>query len=148
MPPGAADLWKQTRLRIAPEPYVLASLAPSLLPEAAALIASVTAGAGGAFAFAALVLERDEVSITIAADAWRASTLSMRATATAGPYRAITFDLDLDLAVIGYLAPAAVALAAAQVSIIPQCAYRKDHLLVREEDLARAVAVLESLIAG
>jgi hypothetical protein len=146
MPPSAADLWKQTRLRIAPEPYVLASLAPSLLPEAAALIASAAAGTGGAFA--ALVLERDEVSITLSAAAWRASTLSMRATATAGPYRAITFDLDLDLAVIGYLAPAAVALAAAQVSIIPQCAYRKDHLLVREEDLARAVAVLESLIAG
>ena len=65
----------------------------------------------------------------------------------AGPYRAITLDVNIDLGVVGYLAPAAVRLAEAGVSIVPQCAYSKDHLLVREADLEAARAVLEALIA-
>ena len=65
----------------------------------------------------------------------------------ASPYRAITFDVNIDLGVVGYLAPAAARLAAAGVSIVPQCAYLKDHLLVREADLETARAVLEAFIA-
>ena len=58
----------------------------------------------------------------------------------------ITFDLDLDLAVTGYLAPAAEALAAAGVPIVPQCAFLKDHLLVPAERLETAVKALERVI--
>jgi hypothetical protein len=60
----------------------------------------------------------------------------------------ITFNLDLDLGVTGYLAPAADALARAGVPIVPQCAFLKDHLLVPAEQLETAVATLERLIAA
>jgi hypothetical protein len=122
-----------------PERYWLVSLPKTALAEAAAL-------AGEARSFAALVSERDEVSLTIDEEAWRASPLRGRAGAEAGPYRAITFDVDIDLGVIGYLAPAAARLAEAGVSIVPQCAFRKDHLLVREADLEQAVRVLQAFI--
>jgi hypothetical protein len=59
----------------------------------------------------------------------------------------VTFDLDLDLDVCGYLAPAAGALAAAGVPIVPQCAFLKDHLLVPEAQLEAAVHALEGLSA-
>jgi hypothetical protein len=139
MLPTVAALWRRTRIAVAPERYVLASLPPERAAAAAALVVD-----GGAFA--ALVREREEVSLTVAEAVWQASGLT--ATALAGPYRAITLDLELDLGVVGYLAPAAAALAAAGVSIVPQCAYKRDHLLVREADLAQALAVLEELIAG
>jgi hypothetical protein len=141
-PSGAArELWARTRLRVWPEAYRLVSLPPSALPQAAALVAR----AGGSFV--ALVLERDEVSLTLPETLWQASALRGVARGDAGPYRAITFDLDLDLSVSGYLAPAAARLGEAGVSIVPQCAFLKDHLLVRETHLARAVEVLEALIA-
>jgi hypothetical protein len=93
------------------------------------------------------VLERDEVSLTVPEETWRSDPLRERARAESGPLRVVSFDLDLDLDVCGYLAPAAAALAAAEVPIVPQCAYLKDHLLVPKEKLAAALGALEALIA-
>lgn len=137
----ARQLWARTSLRVWPERYRIASLPPAAASEGAALVA-----ASGPFA--ALVIETDEVSLTVSDAAWEASPLRTGARAASGPLRAITFLLNVDLGVCGYLAPAADRLAADGVSIVPQCAYLKDHVLVREEDLARAVEVLEALIAG
>ena len=138
--PPARAVWARTRLHVWPERYFLASLPPSALADAALVI-------GSASGFVALVAERDEVSVTLTEEAWKASALRARASAEAGPYRAITFDVNIDLAVVGYLAPAAARLAGARVSIVPQCAFLKDHLLVREADLETAVRVLEAFIA-
>jgi hypothetical protein len=136
----ARELWAHTRLRVGSEALTLVSLPVSELPAAAALLAGARAE------FAALVLERDEVSLSVPAVVWEAGALRERARAAAGPYRALTLDLDLDLGVVGYLAPAAERLAAAGISIVPQCAFLKDHLLVREADLAHALVLLQELI--
>jgi hypothetical protein len=136
----ARRLWARTSFHVWPEDYVLVSLRGDALREAAALVSACSG------CFAALVLERDEVSLTVPESAWRPSSLRPRARRESGPFRAITFDLDLDLGVCGYLAPAAARLAEAGVSIVPQCAFSKDHLLVRASDLDSAVAVLESWI--
>ena len=134
----ARALWARTRIHVWPEVYVLASLPPARSPEAAALVSR----AGDAFA--ALVREREEVSLTVP-EPLRAD-IERLATHVAGPYRVLTFDLELDLDVIGYMAPALERLADAGVSIVPQCGFRTDHLLVFDRDLAAAVRVLEELI--
>ena len=46
---------------------------------------------------------------------------------------------------MGFLAAAARALAAARVPILAVCSFSKDHLLVREAQLAVALAALEAL---
>lgn len=134
----ARAVWAKTRLHVWPERYMLASLPLDDVEEAASLAVH------SADSFVALVVERDEVSLTIREDLWREARL--HANAVAGPFRAITLDIDIDLSVCGYLAPAAVRLGEAGVSIIPQCAFKKDHVLVHEKDLAAAVAVFEGLI--
>lgn len=136
---AARALWARTRLHVWPESVQLVSLPLSLLDQAAALLAQ-------ARPFAALVIERDEVSLTVATHTWRASPLAPQARAQSGPWRAITFDLDLELGVCGYLAPAARRLALAGISIVPQCAFLKDHLLVCEADLERAQATLRAFV--
>jgi hypothetical protein len=132
--------WAQTTLFVWPAHYLLVSLQPDLLAEAAALAGSALA------TFVALVMERDEVSLTVEEDLWLASPLRPRARAESGPYRAITLDVNVELDMVGYLAPAALALAEAGISIIPQCAYLKDHLLVHETSLDRAIRTLNDLI--
>src|SRR5262249_51454456 len=136
----ALHFWARTTLHVWPEQYLLVSLRPELLPEAACLVGVASEK------FAALVLERDEVSLTIEKGRWLDSPLRPQAAAVNGPFRAITLDVSVDLDVVGYLAPAAVALADAGVSIIPQCACLKDHLLVHEKDLERAIETLNEFI--
>lgn len=134
----ARRAWARARLHVWPERYVLATFAVGRLSEAAALVGSSRGG------FVALVVERDEVSLTLSEEAWRSTSPSD--VRVAGPYRVLTIDVDLGLDLCGFLAPLATRLAEAGVPIVPQCAFRKDHVLVREEDLDRAVRVLEDWI--
>jgi hypothetical protein len=137
----AREVWAATRILVWPQRYRLISLPPERLADAAALAGRASG------TFAGLVLERDEVSLAVSEELWEESPLRGDARNEAGPYRAITLDIDVDLEVTGYLAPAATLLAEAGVSIVPICAFLKDHLLVREGDLQRALAVLQDLIA-
>jgi hypothetical protein len=134
-------LWAQTRVFVWPQTYVLVSLSVEQLPLAASLIAASTD------TFAALVLEADEVSLTIDEQRWQVlSASAVQAQSVAGPYRAVTLQLNIDLDVTGYLLPAASLLAAAGISIVPQCGYWKDHLLIQAEQAERAVQLLEGLV--
>jgi len=137
----ARRVWAATRIHVWPGRYRLVSLPPERLADAAALAGKASGG------FAGLVLERDEASLALPEGLWHQSPLRSEARAEAGPYRALTLDIDVDLDVTGYLAPAATLLAEAGVSIVPICGLLKDHLLVREPDLETAVAVLEALVA-
>ncbi|HEX9638219.1 MAG TPA: ACT domain-containing protein [Acidobacteriota bacterium] len=119
---------------------MLASLPLAALPAAARLLSSARGG------FGAVVAERDEVTLTMERSQWQSSALRRRARGEAGPFRAITIDLDLGFEVCGFLAPAAERLAGAGVSIVPQCGYRKDHLLVLETQLERALQSLQALM--
>jgi hypothetical protein len=137
----ARGLWARTVVRVWPERYVLVSLDPALAREAASLVTRARP------AFAALLVEREEASLTLPRALWRRSPIRRKARAEAGPFRVLTFDLALELDTIGYIAPAAARLAASGVPIVPQCGYRTDHVLVRERDLARARRALRALVA-
>jgi hypothetical protein len=136
----ARDIWSRTRVLVWPESYVLASVSRAHLGDAAALVAT-------AAGFAALVVERDEVSVTVAESRWAESRLARTGRAE-GPFRALTLDVDIELDICGYLAPAATLLAEAGVAIVPQCGFLKDHILVHEKDLEPAVRALEGWIAA
>jgi len=132
------SIWARTKLLVWPEKYVIVSLPTASLSQAANIVARSTG------TFAALVLERDEVSITLPETVWSAH--AVKANAQDGPYRAVTFDLSLDLDVFGYFAQAAVRLANAKISIVPESAFLKDHVLIHERDLEQTVAILGRLI--
>jgi uncharacterized protein len=135
----AREAWARTRVHVWPGDYLLASLPCDRMAEAAALAAEAPAGT-----FAALVRERDEVALTLP-DALRGRLQALGARAD-GPYRVLTFDVTLALDLVGFLAPAAARLAEAGVSIVPQCGFRTDHLLVRAEDLEAARRVLDAFV--
>jgi len=135
----AREAWAQTTVHVWPEEYLFASLPGERMAEAAALSTAAPAGT-----FVALVRERDEIALTLP-EASRARLQALGARVD-GPYRVLTFDVTLPLDLVGFLAPAALRLAEAGVSIVPQCGFRTDHLLVRAADLAPARRVLEALV--
>ena len=88
--------------------------------------------------FWSITRTEDEISIvlpeTLAAPSWKQEA-GFRALKVRGP---------LDFGLIGVMARLTVALAAAHVSLVAISTFDTDYVLVREEDLARAVAALQA----
>jgi hypothetical protein len=57
-------------------------------------------------------------------------------------FRLLTFDIELDFNVVGFLAEITKILAEAEISIIALSAFSRDHILVKQENLAKALKVL------
>lgn len=57
-------------------------------------------------------------------------------------FRLLTFTTELDFAVVGFLAEVSRILAEANISICVLSAFSRDHLLIRQNDLARALKAL------
>mgnify|MGYP003574142244 FL=1 len=134
--------WAKTRITTWPGDYLLVSLPHDAL-KTATLLATARADQ-----FAALMVEKDAVSLTLRREAWSSSFPKVHPLALAGPYRVVTLDLEIDLNVSGYLLPAAERLAQAGIAIVPQCAFRMDHLLIRSEDAEAAVSILTRFSAA
>ncbi len=62
-----------------------------------------------------------------------------------GGWRLITFDMVLPFSLIGFFARVSGALADAGVSLLAVSAYSRDHVLVQNKDLDKAVKSLEKL---
>ena len=88
--------------------------------------------------FWSITRTEDEMSIvvpeTLASPTWRQEN-GFRALKVRGP---------LDFGLTGVIARLAVALAAANVSLVALSTFDTDYLLVRDSDLARAVAALQA----
>lgn len=80
--------------------------------------------------FAALLVKKDEVSLTVSHDVWSRARNKVNVLPIHGPYRVLTLDLAIDLGLSGYLLPAVERLAEAEIS----------------EDAEKAASILEQFI--
>ena len=139
--PRISTLLGQARWRARPERFVLAGLDPSERMVVARLLVGIVAP------FMQLIVEPDMLTLVLPESDWRSIRPAFPNARVQAPFRVISFDLDLPDDLVGFLAVASRALAAARVPILAICGYSKDHILVREEHLDRALASLESLAA-
>ena len=139
------EVWSSARIKVWPDPVVLATFPRFAGDRVAAFAGRV--GVRDATSFVAFLTEGDECSLTspeTAFDAWR---LRKRATEVARGLRVLTIEASMPVDLVGFLAPAAARLAAADIPIIPQCGFRTDHILVPAGLLDDAVRVIEGLVA-
>lgn len=139
------EVWSSARIRVWPDPVVLATFPRFAGDRVAAFAGRV--GVRDATAFVAFLTEGDECTLTspeAAFDAWR---LRKRATEVVRGLRAITIDASMPVDLVGFLAPAAARLAEAGIPIIPQCGFHTDHILIPARLLEDAVRVIEGLVA-
>jgi hypothetical protein len=90
----------------------------------------------------------DEVSVVLRSMDWENLKENFRVYKVEGPYRLFTFDIVLDLSIIGFLSVVSTALADSGVSVYAVSTYLKDHILVKKRDAARALSVLNGLISS
>jgi uncharacterized protein len=123
-----------------PERFVVAGLEPRERLLALRLLPGVTG------AFWQLLVEPDMVTLVVAETEWRAMSHAFPHARVEWHYRAISFDMDLPDGLVGFMAAISGALAGANVPLLAVCGYAKDHLLVREEHLDRALQAIQALV--
>lgn len=138
------QLLKTSRVEISPETFFLVSLRhedwrkllgdPALSPRMTA----------------PFMILMDKYEVTLLLDETDFGTMRhvLRETKIAGGYRLLTFDLELDLNIVGFMAEVSRILADADVPIMAFSAYSRDHLLIKQENLANALKALGEHVVG
>lgn len=120
--------------------YRLVHLPPRAIMAAAGVIAEIGEP------FTALLVDKDEVTLVIPADAIEVYERRFREHRLSdATYRLITFDLELEPTLTGFMARITAALAAAQIPILPFAAFSRDHLLVPRTQFEAALSTLKML---
>ncbi len=139
----APEILQQTRVEVAPESFFLISLKHSdwlKLLENPELSPRMTAP---------FMIFRDKWEVTMLIDEIDFKTIrhAIREAKIEGNFRLLSFDIELDFDTVGFLAYISKILADANVSIVALSAFSRDHLLIKQEDLAKTLKVLGNHIA-
>jgi hypothetical protein len=120
--------------------YVIVQLPAAAITAAAGIIAEVSEP------FCALIVDKDEVSLVISFEAWEDFSRRLPNHKVADKrYRLITFDIELEMSLVGFMAKISQTLAEANVSILTFAAFTRDHLLVPTDQFDIAIAALQKL---
>lgn len=98
---------------------------------------------------APFMLLKDEREVTLLLDEedWRTMQYAVRDARVEGDFRLLTLDVELGWDVVGFLALVARILAEAGVSCGALSAFSRDHLLVKQDDLPKALRALGPHVA-
>ena len=96
--------------------------------------------------FSSLTFDPSEISLVAKDREWKRFKGGFERYEEEGPYRLITFDIVLDLAIVGFMAVVSAKLANLGISIFALSTYMKDHILVKDSDSELAVTALRELI--
>ena len=135
-------LLEQARLDISPETYFLVSLQhqdwrkllenPELSPRMTEPFM--------------ILSDKYEVTLMLDEQDYETCRHAIRDAKIEGGFRLLTFDLVLDFNVVGFLAEVSRILAEAEISIMALSAFSRDHLLIKQDNLAKALKVLGAYV--
>lgn len=140
---SALELLRRARVEVAPETFYLVGLRhedwarllenPELSPRVDAPFM--------------LLKDGREVTLLLDETDWRTMRHVVRDARVEGGFRLLTFDIELDWKVVGFLAHVTHILADAQISTGALSAFSRDHLLIKQDDLGTALRVLGEHVA-
>jgi len=120
--------------------YVLVQLPVAAIVAAAGVVAEVGEP------FCALLVDKDEVSLMLPAEALEDFGGRLQGHKVAETrYRLLTLDVATEPNLVGFMARVSGALAEAGVSVFPYAAYTRDHIFVPAEQFDTARKTLEQL---
>jgi len=133
-----SDLLRQTRVQVAPATYVVIGLRhqdwqrllenPELSPRPDVPFM--------------ILRDAHEVTLVLEEEDWRRIRHAVRDAKIETGYRLVTLDIELPWSTVGYFARVTEILAAAGISVGALSSFSRDHLLIKQEDLGRALRML------
>lgn len=137
--PEMVPVFASTNLRLQPDEYTIVSLPVSEKERAYELFKPFSA-------FSSITIVEDEVSLILKSSDWDIIRIEFDFYEVEAPYSVITFDIVLDLSLVGYLSVVSAILADDGISIYAVSTYLRDHILVKSADARRTMTVLTDLI--
>lgn len=138
--PALRRIFAGIRLYTDARPYALVSLPPDQMRAVTILFG------GLASPFAAWIVDKDEITIVMHEMDWTVAARDLPGMRVETDYRLISFDTVLDLNLVGFMSAVCRLLAQAEISVLPICAFSRDHVLVRGHDAEKAWRVLSDFI--
>jgi hypothetical protein len=133
-----SNLLRKTKIEVTPAVYVLVGLRhhdwTRLLQES-----ELSPSADAQFM---IFRDNKEVTLLVEEDDWQRMRHAVRDARVEGNFRLVTLDIELLWNVVGYFAQVSEILAAAGVSIGALSSFSRDHLLIKQEDLGKALRAL------
>lgn len=137
--PEMKSIFSETKIQVHNEDYFIVSISRNEEENAREFLKDLKP-------WSSITFDSEEVSVVLRDQDWSDTKGSFRDFKEQGPYRLLTFDIVLDLDLVGFLSVVSALLAQEGISIYAVSTYLRDHILVRKEDADRAVFVLEKLI--
>ena len=134
---------RRTRVAVAPANYFLIGMRHE---DWARLLENPELSPRGDAPFMIL---RDQHEVTLLRDEtdWRTMRYAARDARIEGNFRLVTFDIELGWNVVGFLARVTEIFAEAGISCGALSSFSRDHLLIKQHDLATALRVLGPHVA-
>jgi uncharacterized protein len=139
----AASLLSQARVSVAPPIFYLVGLTQA---EWARLLENPELSPRPDSIFM-LLKDGHEVTLLLEESDWRAMRHAARDARVEGGFRLLTLDIVLDWTVVGFLSHVTNLLAQAGISCGALSAFSRDHLLIKQDDLAKALRILSTHVA-
>ena len=136
--PEAAELLRRARVEVAPETFFLVGMRHA---DWARLLESPELSPRAESKFM-LLRDAREVTLLVEAEDWARMRHAARDARAEGDFRLLTLDVELGWDVVGFLARVTEILASEGLSVGALAAFSRDHLLVRQGDLGRALRAL------
>ncbi len=139
----AAEFLRRAKVEVAPETFVLVGLRPE---DWQRLLENPELSPRAESNF---MLLRDpfEVTLLLEEDDWRAMRHAARDARVEAGFRLVTLDVELPWNVVGFLAHVTQILAGEGVAVGALSAFTRDHLLIKQDDLGKALRVLGPHVA-
>ena len=141
--PDAAELLRRAKVEVAPETFVLVGMRhedwrrllenPELSPRAESSFC--------------LLRDPFEVTLLLEESDWRAMRHAARDARVETGFRLVTLGVELGWDVVGFLAHVTAILAASGVPVGALSAFSRDHLLIKQDDLGKALRALGEHVA-
>jgi hypothetical protein len=139
---SVVNLLKKTKIEVSPETFAVISLSSDewlKLLENPELSPRMTSP---------FMIFKDKWEVTLVFDDIDFGTIRhlVRDAKVERNFRLLSFDIDLDFDVVGFMANIAKIIAEAGISILPISSFSRDHVLVRQEDLANVLKALRGFV--
>lgn len=135
-------LLRKTKVEIAPETFVLIALSHENYRR---LLENPELSPRGSAPFM-LLADKYETTMLLDTIDWQTMRHAARDVKIESNFRLLTFTVELDWSVVGFLAFVSKILAKAGISVGAISAFSRDHLLVKQEDLPQALKALSEYV--
>jgi hypothetical protein len=137
--PEMMPVFAATRLILHPDSFTIVSLPVNEKEKALELFKQVDP-------FSSISVDNSEVSLIISEAHWTEIQENFKEFQIEGSYKVITFDIVLDLNLVGFLSVVSAVLAEEGISIYAVSTFLRDHILVKQSQANQAIKSLEALI--